>query len=228
MEITYEKRKEYIELFIDKIYSNKELNYLFPEPVTKFKQYAFDMFLDTDLTYAQIDDSMTTLVEQRLKAYIEKRKQDICDVVAKVYVGNEKLFLKSLEDLQKEYIQTYLNNNSLSINDIENILLNAIKELKEKQAKEFEKADANPIVVEVKPEMVSVSSEPVVNNELNAMVEETSDDKLEIVPDEKGVTKVKKSNNSQSGSISLFSIGVAILSVTAFILIAMILNLLLK
>lgn len=228
MQITYEERKKYIELFADKIYNNEKLNFLFPEPIAKFKQYAFDMFLNTDLTYEQITDSMTALIEQRKKAYEVKREQDIRDTVAKIYNGNEKLFYKSLEDIQNEYVQTYLNDNSLSIYDIENILLNTVKELKERQAKEFEKAADNPIVVEIRPEMVSVVNEPVVDNELNAMVDESSENKLEIVADDRQVTKVKKSNNSQTGSISLFSIGVSILAVTAFILIAMILNLLLK
>jgi hypothetical protein len=225
-------KKKYIEAFVDKIYENEKINYLFPEPISSFKQYALDMFLDTSLTEEEVAENMTTLILQRKKIYEEKmlrekREQDIRNAVLNIYSENPGLFDVSLEEMQKSYVDLYLDNTSVTMEDIENGLKQTVSELKERKNLVV-KEEVQPIVMEYKPENISFEEKPVVNDEISTMLEEPTNDKVEIVTDNKEVTKVKKPNEKQAGSISLFSIGVSILAVTAFILMAMILNVLLK
>ena len=223
-------KKKYIEAFVEKIYSNDKINYLFPEPISSFKQYALDMFLDTNLTEEQISENIILLVTERKKLYDEnnlliKREQDIRNVVSKIYIENPGLFTKSLEDMQKDYIELYLNNKSIKIEDIENSIMETVNELKERKNNEVNEG-VKPIVLEHKPENISFEEKTVSNDEINTILNEPSNNEKEVISEQKEVTKVKKKN--QTGSISLFSIGITILTVTAFILVAMILNVLLK
>ena len=194
-------RKQYIESWVDKIYdeeNHKGLKALFPEPIASFKQYALDMFLNTNLSYEQIDESMSALIMERKKAYDEK-----------------------IAEAKREQ-------EARAIENIDSKIDNIVQEFVQPQNDELEKADANPIVLDVNPEVVSINTEPVVDNGLTAMMNDNTPT-VEI-KEEKSKQFVKSNNSTkkQAGSISLFSICLSMLAIAAFVLIAMILNLLLK
>ena len=219
-------RKHYIETWVDKLYAEEnKIKYLFPEPINQFKQYAFDMFLDTNISYKEIDDNFDQLVTERYKNFIVKermkREQDIRNVVSTIYKENEGLFEKDLEEVQKEYVDLYLNDNSKTIEDIRAIFVQSVLELKKQKIN-----NAEPIQIE-EPQH-DVVDKPI-SEELNNMINDSISEQIEIVEKENTNQKqyIKKSEK-QSGVISIFNIVLVILGIAAFVLIAMILNLLLK
>ena len=274
-------RKQLIEKYVDVIYNDDRINFLYTDPIGKFKQYALDLFLDTNLTREQIADGFRDITLERLKIYTEKkrleqREQDIRNVVAEIYNQYADLFYVSLIDMQNQHVELYLNNDSISIEDIREKLMNTVMELKERKKKtanvvppivktepitspvvQYE-AVTTPVVKtenidmpieEVKNESISSSELETIDapvqesvaegNELSTMLEENPEKSdNEVVTNEinkpKQFVKTNDGNNSndsgnpQSGSVSIFAIGVTILSIISFILIAMILNVLLK
>lgn len=219
-------RKHYIETWVDKLYDEEnKIKYLFPEPINQFKQYALDMFLDTNISYKEIDDNFDQLVTERYKNFIvkerTKREQDIRNVVSTIYKENQGLFGKELEEVQKEYVDLYLNDNSKTIEDIRAIFVQSVLELKKQKIN-----NAEPIQIEEpQPDVV----DKPISEELNNMINDSISEQIEIVEKENTNQKqyVKKSEK-QSGVISIFNIVLVILGIAAFVLIAMILNLLLK
>lgn len=219
-------RKHYIETWVDKLYAEEnKIKYLFPEPINQFKQYAFDMFLDTNISYKEIDDNFDQLVTERYKNFIVKermkREQDIRNVVSTIYKENQGLFEKELEEVQKEYVDLYLNDNSKTIEDIRAIFVQSVLELKKQKIN-----NAEPIQIE-EPQH-DVVDKPI-SEELSNMINDSISEQIEIVEKENTNQKqyIKKSEK-QSGVISIFNIVLVILGIAAFVLIAMILNLLLK
>ena len=219
-------RKHYIETWVDKLYAEEnKIKYLFPEPINQFKQYAFDMFLDTNISYKEIDDNFDQLVTERYKNFIVKermkREQDIRNIISTIYKENEGLFEKDLEEVQKEYVDLYLNDNSKTIEDIRAIFVQSVLELKKQKINK-----AEPIQIE-EPQH-DVVDKPI-SEELNNMINDSISEQIEIVEKENTNQKqyIKKSEK-QSGVISIFNIVLVILGIAAFVLIAMILNLLLK
>lgn len=220
-------RRHYIESWVDKLYDEKhQINYLFPEPITQFKQYALDLFLNANLSYEQIADNFEQLITQRKKDYIArekiKKEQNIRNVVDTIYKENEGLFEKGLEEVQKEYVDLYLNDNTKTIEEIRNILLQSVLELKRERID-----SATPIQIEEQHNMVN---EPINSEELNNMIADSINEKIEVVKEENNIQKqyVNKKSEKQTGAISIMNIVLVILGIAAFVLIAMILNLLLK
>ena len=218
-------RKQYIESWVEKLYDEKYgINYLFPEEITQFKQYALDMFLDTNLTYEQIADNFGKLVEERQKLYhekkaLEKKEQDIRSMISTIYMENQGLFDRSLEEMQDDYVKQYLNNKDMTIENIKTILLQSVQELKETHV-----SNVDSIQVEEK-----VQEDKVIDNEIKPIVLDSFDDQVTIIEKEdtpKQYTKTEQ--KKQAGFVSLFNIVLSLLGITAFILGAMILNLLLK
>ena len=218
-------RKQYIESWVEKLYDEKYgINYLFPEEITQFKQYALDMFLDTNRTYEQIADNFGKLVEERQKLYhekkaLEKKEQDIRSMISTIYMENQGLFDRSLEEMQDDYVKTYLNNKDMTIENIRTILLQSVQELKETHV-----SNVDSIQVEEK-----VQEGKVIDNEIKPIVLDSFDDQVTIIEKEdtpKQYTKTEQ--KKQAGFVSLFNIVLSLLGITAFILGAMILNLLLK
>lgn len=218
-------RKQYIESWVEKLYDEKYgIKYLFPEEITQFKQYALDMFLDTNLTYEQIADNFGRLVEERQKLYhekkaLEKKEQDIRSMISTIYMENQGLFDRSLEEMQDDYVKTYLNNKDMTIENIRTILLQSVQELKETHV-----SNVDSIQVEEK-----VQEDKVIDNEIKPIVLDSFDDQVTIIEKEdtpKQYTKTEQ--KKQAGFVGLFNIVLSLLGITAFILGAMILNLLLK
>lgn len=218
-------RKQYIESWVEKLYDEKYgIKYLFPEEITQFKQYALDMFLDTNLSYEQIADNFGRLVEERQKLYhekkeLEKKEQDIRSMISTIYMENQGLFDRSLEEMQDDYVKSYLNNKDMTIENIRTILLQSVQELKETHV-----SNVDSIQVEEK-----VQEDKVIDNEIKPIVLDSFDDQVTIIEKEdtpKQYTKTEQ--KKQAGFVSLFNIVLSLLGITAFILVAMILNLLLK
>lgn len=218
-------RKQYIESWVEKLYDEKYgIKYLFPEEITQFKQYALDMFLDTNLSYEQIADNFGRLVEERQKLYhekkeLEKKEQDIRSMISTIYMENQGLFDRSLEEMQDDYVKSYLNNKDMTIENIRTILLQSVQELKETYVSNVDSIQAEEKVQEDK----------VIDNEIKPIVLDSFDDQVTIIEKEdtpKQYTKTEQ--KKQAGFVSLFNIVLSLLGITAFILVAMILNLLLK
>lgn len=218
-------RKQYIESWVEKLYDEKYgIKYLFPEEITQFKQYALDMFLDTNLSYEQIADNFGRLVEERQKLYhekkeLEKKEQDIRSMISTIYMENQGLFDRSLEEMQDDYVKSYLNNKDMTIENIRTILLQSVQELKETYVSNVDSIQAEEKVQEDK----------VIDNEIKPIVLDSFDDQVTIIEKEdtpKQYTKTEQ--KKQAGFVSLFNIVLSLLGITAFILGAMILNLLLK
>jgi len=218
-------RKQYIESWVEKLYDEKYgIKYLFPEEITQFKQYALDMFLDTNLSYEQIADNFGRLVEERQKLYhekkeLEKKEQDIRSMISTIYMENQGLFDRSLEEMQDDYVKQYLNNKDMTIENIKTILLQSVQELKETHV-----SNVDSIQVEEK-----VQEDKVIDNEIKPIVLDSFDNDVTIIDKEdtpKQYTKTEQ--KKQAGFVSVFNIVLSLLGITAFILVAMILNLLLK
>ena len=146
-------RKQLIEKYVDVIYNDDRINFLYTDPIGKFKQYALDLFLDTNLTREQIADGFRDITLERLKIYTEKkrleqREQDIRNVVAEIYNQYADLFYVSLIDMQNQHVELYLNNDSISIEDIREKLMNTVMELKERKKKT---ANVVPPIVKTEP-----------------------------------------------------------------------------
>ena len=137
--------------------------------------------------------------------------------IARLY-ENEKvnyLFDESLEELQKKAVDKYLNTN-LTYDEIADDIMKVVQELRRRKENTEEKTEA------IKD-----------NNELEEMVEESTEVKQEVINIEsmekpKQFVKTDNNKDTQSGSVSIFGIVIAILSIIGFILFAMILNVLLK
>lgn len=105
------------------------------------------------------------------------------------------------------------------------------------QTKIFEASIPSEEIIKLVNQKPEEKTEPIeentANDDLNDMVEESTEVKQEItttneIEKPKQFVKTDNSSNNQSGSVSIFGIGIAILSIVAFVLVAMILNLLLK
>lgn len=224
-------RRKYIESWVDKLYDileKKNMLHLFPEPKSQFKQYALDMFLNADASYEQIADSFGKLLEDRQKNYREKKEAetevdtDVENVKNEVPNNNDTPTIKDApqDELPTEPVIEIQTNNSQIIKPVVATTYTPVA----------------PIVIEdsqnkvVEPVQI-VEEDHSVNTELNTMFADSSKDKVDIVSTKEGSFQkqyVKNDRQKQSGVISVFNIILALLGVTTFILIALILNLLLK
>jgi len=220
-------RRKYIESWVDKLYDileKKNMLHLFPEPKSQFKQYALDMFLDADASYEQIADSFGKLLEDRQKNYIEKKEAETEaeNVKNEVPDNNDTSTIKDApqDELPTEPVIEIQTNNSQIIKPVVTTTYTPVE----------------PIVIDdmqnkvIEPVQI-VEEDHSVNTELNTMFADSSKDKVDIVSTKEDSFQkqyVKNDRQKQSGVISVYNIILALLGVTTFILIAMILNLLLK
>ncbi|MBR3146034.1 MAG: hypothetical protein IKF47_02095 [Bacilli bacterium] len=226
-------RRKYIESWVDKLYDileKKNMLHLFPEPKSQFKQYALDMFLDADASYEQIADSFGKLLEDRQKNYREKKEAET-ETEAEVEAENVKNEVpdnndtSTIKDAPQDELPTkpvieIQTNNSQIIKPVVTTTYTPVE----------------PIVIDdrqnkvIEPVQI-VEEDHSVNTELNTMFADSSKDKVDIVSTKEDSFQkqyVKNDRQKQSGVISVFNIILALLGVTTFILIALILNLLLK
>lgn len=218
-------RKQYIESWVDKLYDileKKNMLYLFPEPITQFKQYALDMFLDTNLSYEQIADNFGKLLSERQKTYLEKKKTE----EKEAYDNNIEAVVEETpqNELPKEPAIEIQTNN---FQTIEPVVAATYKPVEPIIVEDTQNKIIEPI--QIGEEKHDIEKGPVTSDELNTMINDSISEQIEIVEKENTNQKqyIKKSEK-QSGVISIFNIVLVILGIAAFVLIAMILNLLLK
>ena len=220
-------RRKYIESWVDKLYDileKKNMLHLFPEPKSQFKQYALDMFLDADASYEQIADSFGKLLEDRQKNYREKKEAET-ETEAEVEAENVKNEVPDNNDTStiKDAPQ-----DELPTKPVIEIQTNNSQIIKPVVTTTYTPVDRQNKVIE--PVQI-VEEDHSVNTELNTMFADSSKDKVDIVSTKEDSFQkqyVKNDRQKQSGVISVFNIILALLGVTTFILIALILNLLLK
>jgi len=233
MSYNYAKGKEFFIIeFVKKVFD--EYSYLFEETEEEYRNEALNKYLNTSLSYDNIADDITNDIIS-LK---NKRKLDLSKLAERIYIENEQLFDKPLDELKKATVNEFLKA-KLTLNDVEKIMRERIAKLKE-ALDDQEKVKETKVEYETEPVVENV---PVENTELSVMVGEAEKEALEKDKLEEEVTngneidkpkqfvKVDNTNNTednQSGSVSIFGIGIAVLSIIAFILVAMILNVLLK
>lgn len=233
MSYNYEKGKEFFIIeFVKKVF--EEYSYLFEETEEEYRSESLGKYLNTSLSYDNIADDITNDII-RLK---NKRELDISNLAERIYIENERLFDKPLDELKKATVNEFFKA-KLTLDEIEKIIRDRIAKMKE-AIDEQEEIKETKIEYETEP---VVENMPVENTELNAMVgeaEKQAEEKAELeekvsngneLDKPKQYVKVDNTNNTennQTGAISIFSIGLVILSIIAIILIAMILNLLLK
>ena len=203
------ERKKYIELFVEKLYAR--FNYLFSESLEEVKEKALNKYLYTEpyynLSYNEISAQMVEEIERRKKEYEDKKNMPVVEEKPTEVVK------------QPPIIQPVEVPTSSPIIEPTEIITQPVTE---------------PVVANTyKPitpvEVVSESNETITpaENELNAMVSEPVEVKNEVSENTDNKQLVKN-NDKQRGSAGLLNIILAILTITAFVLIAMILNLLLK
>ena len=155
-------RKIFIETFIERIYENEKINYLFDESLEELKKMAIDKYLDTELSYDAIADDIMKMVTDRRDKYNSEKKE----------VNQE----TPIENNSEQELNDMLDDNN--------------------------KEEENTNVTSMDKPIQFVKNDNINSNNLN-------------IP-------------NQNGNISLFTIGLSILAIVGFILIAMILNVLLK
>lgn len=209
MEQRQDVRKEYIEAFAERLYTKFEylFKYLFDDSIDidVIKQKAVDKYLNSNMSIADITTDMGKTIEE-LQAEYNRQKR----------LEEENNMKVQVEEQPKAIVEPIVDNNV----DVPNTTYNY---------EEQPSTTVEPIVSTTEP---TINTEPVVNDELSAMISEIP--KKEVVDTnsntlEKSKQYVKINTDiQQAGSISLLNIVLAILSISTFILIAMILNVLLK
>lgn len=201
MEQRQDVRKEYIEAFTEKLYT--KFDYLFNDSIDVIKQKAVDKYLNSDMSINDISADMGKTIVDLQSEYNKQKKLE------------EESMAVQIEEQPKAIVEPIVNNIETT-----NTTYNY---------EEQPKAIVEPIVSTTEP---IANVETTVDNELSAMISEIP--KKEVVDTNsnnlekpKQYVKVDK-DIQQAGSISLFNIVLAILSISTFILIAMILNVLLK
>ena len=210
MEQKQEVRREYIEAFAERLYTKFEylFKYLFNTDsidVNVIKQKAVDKYLNSNMSIDDITTDMGKTIEELHAEYNRQKRLE-----------EENNMKVQVEEQPKAIVEPIVDNNV----DVPNTTYNY---------EEQPKAIVEPIVSTTEP---IANVETTVDNELSAMISEIP--KKEVVDTNsnnlekpKQYVKVDK-DIQQAGSISLFNIVLAILSISTFILIAMILNVLLK
>ena len=203
------ERKKYIELFVEKLYAR--FNYLFSESLEEVKEKALNKYLYTEpyynLSYNEISAQMVEEIERRKKEYEDKKNMPVVEEKPTEVVT------------QPPIIQPVEVPTSSPIIEPTEVITQPVTE----------PVVANTYEPITPVEVVSESNETItpVENELNAMVSEPVEVKNEVSENTDNKQLVKN-NDKQRGSAGLLNIILAILTITAFVLIAMILNLLLK
>lgn len=211
-------RKKYIELFVDKLYTR--FSYLFTDKIEVVKQKALDKYLNSNMTIPEITEDMVKIIE-KMKEEFEKAQKEKAEKK-----------LDAIPDV-KPTVTTTEPTTNYDVQVDENIQQGIDSITGEKTSE----ALGSPLTT-----MNKQAPNGTAANELNAMLDDKpKENKIESMSNSlekpKQFVKTNNSNNNSNNSggnsgnkgfVSLFSIGISILAVTAVVLIAMILNLLLK
>lgn len=281
-----QRRKKYIELFVDKLYAR--FSFLFTDSIDVVRQKAMDKYMNSGMSIEEITEDMVKVIEKMKKNHdrqeqIRKEKHyDLNDLFDCRVSGNclhihvvpkdvrddmknaggptkyiNDVVAPKLDDALKK-VSNILNNEEKDVTVIaaisptlrltQNLFREKGFDVQETNDPKFTQMFDGAVVYEAtiqKDKLLAKQAEnkeveqkqeiptevQVVNNELNSMMAEVPKvENKDVNQQEKPMqyTKVDNSSNKEAGTISLFSICLTLLAIGAFILIAMILNLLLK
>jgi len=241
--IEQKERKKYIELFVDKLYTR--FNYLFTDTLDVVKQKAMDKYLNSSLSITEITDDMVRIIEDMKKEYDRKQREaaekkiDEMPVTAVVEqtTNHEELPVTNQEEMEEVEVvhipvtapsaqPAWQTDNTPNYADVK--FSGILRKTDDYSDSSLTKTEGRKV-----PDKTSDGS--IVVDELNNMLEEKpKEEKTENTNDlEKPKQFVKTNNNADNGNdskgfVSLFNIILSILAIAGIVLVAMILNVLLK
>ena len=227
-------RKKYIELFVDKLYTR--FNYLFTDKIEVVKQKALDKYLNSNMTIPEITEDMVKIIEKMKEEYNKNNKKDEPKEVDNIPTTHEEMPVTNQEEIEDvEVVHVPVTAPSVEPDwQMDNIPTTAVDtHFSDLLRKDDDYSDSTITKIEDKKAPNKTPDGSIAVDELNGMLnDKPKEEKIENKNAlEKPKQYVKTNNNADSNSkgfVSLFSIGISILAVTAVVLIAMILNLLLK
>lgn len=193
-----EKRERYIRECAEKLY--KRFDYLFSESLDEYVNNAVDKYRYTSPYYNYSEEQIVN----EMSAEIEKRSEEY-------KTKNNNLIEKPKEDVSNNNIDTIVPEQMVSVQNkpITPVVINAYERV-------------TPVQVNSDPNVL-----PPTNNDLNTMMEESQNNQS-INEDVNSKQYVKTNDDKQRGFVSISNVILVVLCITTFILMAMILNLLLK
>ena len=221
--------------------------YLFSEPLDVLIEKAVDKYLYTapyyNYSYSEINADIDKIISNKLREkqgngtsredHERKKMIDLC--VEKFYRRFPQFYPETLDELQNKAYDRYIYDEQYKNFDYQQIITELAQDCERRRKKyKTPSTETTPVQETVEElETTPVQEDVTVNNDLNDMVEESTEVKQEITTTNemekpKQFVKTDDTSNNQSGSVSIFGIGIALLSIVAFVLVAMILNLLLK
>ena len=193
-----EKRERYIRECAEKLY--KRFDYLFSESLDEYVNKAVDKYRYTSPYYNYSEEQIVN----EMSAEIEKRSEEY-------KTKNNNLIEEPKEDISNNNINTIVPEQMVSVQNepITPVVINAYERVTPVQVN----SDSNVL--------------PPTNNDLNTMMKESQNNQS-INEDVNSKQYVKTNDDKQRGFVSISNVILVVLCITTFILMAMILNLLLK
>ena len=193
-----EKRERYIRECAEKLY--KRFDYLFSESLDEYVNKAVDKYRYTSPYYNYSEEQIVN----EMSAEIEKRSEEY-------KTKNNNLIEEPKEDISNNNIDTIVPEQMVSVQNepITPVVINAYERVTPVQVN----SDSNVL--------------PPTNNDLNTMMKESQNNQS-INEDVNSKQYVKTNDDKQRGFVSISNVILVVLCITTFILMAMILNLLLK
>ena len=193
-----EKRERYIRECAEKLY--KRFDYLFSESLDEYVNKAVDKYRYTSPYYNYSEEQIVN----EMSAEIEKRSEEY-------KTKNNNLIEEPKEDISNNNINTIVPEQIVSVQNepITPVVINAYERVTPVQVN----SDSNVL--------------PPTNNDLNTMMKESQNNQS-INEDVNSKQYVKTNDDKQRGFVSISNVILVVLCITTFILMAMILNLLLK
>lgn len=195
------KRERYIRECAEKLY--KRFDYLFSESLDEYVNKAVDKYVYTSPYYNYSEEQIVN----EMSAEIEKRSEEY-------KTKNNNLIEEPKEDISNNNIDTIVPEQMVSVQNepITPVVINAYERVTPVQVI----SDSNVL--------------PPTNNDLNTMMEESQNNQSinEDVNSKQYVKTNNNDSNKQGGFVSISNVILVVLCITTFVLMAMILNLLLK
>ena len=195
------ERERYIRECAKKLYN--KFNYLFSESLDEYVNEAVNKYVYTS-PYYNYDEVQ---IVKEMSAEIEKRSEEY-------KTKNNNLIEKPKEDISNNNIDTIVPEQMVSVQNepITPVVINTYERVTPVQVI----SDSNVL--------------PPTNNDLNTMMEESQNNQSinEDVNSKQYVKTNNNDSNKQGGFVSISNVILVVLCITTFVLMAMILNLLLK
>ena len=235
MRLSRDKLAQYLKILVEKCY--KEYPFLRSEPIEEFTRKTLDKYLDSGLEIEKITNELKLEIIRRGAEYRDRQQAINKRIEIWDAKQREKVRIQELEEMQKSFEAKLNAKDSIEVEDDKELRENLskqieqnLKNLEEQQRQDEikrEEALKNAKLITPLPidEIDPFKEEKI--RQLESMIEERGKKPIDIQTYEKEKNVFTK-DNSEKGIVSLFSISLVILASIAFILTAMILNVLLK